>query len=67
MQVQAVRPQPHNSMVECPECAARLPVGTLLLGEIVSCNECGAELEVRATNPQIILQLAPPVEEDWGE
>lgn len=53
--------------VECPECAATLQIGaTVLVGEILDCPDCGAELEVRATAP-VRLELAPQVEEDWGE
>lgn len=53
--------------VECPECAGRIPAGPVLLGEILNCADCGADLEVRQVAPQIVVQLAPPVEEDWGE
>jgi alpha-aminoadipate carrier protein LysW len=35
-------------------------------GEIVSCPDCGAELEVTETAP-VSLVLAPEAEEDWGE
>lgn len=56
-----------RTTVECPECAATLQVGAnVLVGEILDCADCGAELEVRATNP-VRLELAPQVEEDWGE
>lgn len=51
----------------CPECDA--PVGfnrAPLNGEIANCTECSAELEVINTDP-ITLELAPEVEEDWGE
>jgi alpha-aminoadipate carrier protein LysW len=37
-----------------------------MIGEIVECPECGAELEVVNNNP-VTLALAPEVEEDWGE
>jgi len=53
--------------VECPECAARVPVAaSVLVGEVLDCAECGAELEVRGTSP-VRVELAPQVEEDWGE
>ena len=53
--------------VECPECANKVPLSAnVLVGEILDCSDCGAELEVRATNP-VRVELAPPVEEDWGE
>ncbi len=54
-------------MAECPECSAalRLPRGTVV-GEILPCGECLAELEVTALEPPT-LTLAPEIEEDWGE
>ncbi len=51
----------------CPECEATLNLqNDLIEGEIVPCPDCGAELEVVNTSP-VQLQLAPLVEEDWGE
>jgi alpha-aminoadipate carrier protein LysW len=52
---------------ECPECAAQLDLdpGTEV-GEILVCPDCGVELEVRGLDP-LELELAPEVEEDWGE
>ena len=51
----------------CPECEATLNLSDdLIEGEIVPCPDCGAELEVISTAP-VRLQLAPMVEEDWGE
>ncbi|HLE48330.1 MAG TPA: lysine biosynthesis protein LysW [Candidatus Thermoplasmatota archaeon] len=56
-----------RTTVECPECAANVPLaGNVLVGEILDCPDCGCELEVRATNP-VRVELAPQVEEDWGE
>lgn len=56
-----------NLKVECPECAAdiALPEG-VMENELISCPDCGAELEVISLNP-IEVDLAPDVEEDWGE
>jgi alpha-aminoadipate carrier protein LysW len=34
--------------------------------ELLSCPDCGAELEIISLNPPQ-LELAPKVEEDWGE
>jgi alpha-aminoadipate carrier protein LysW len=53
--------------VTCPECEASitLPGGTVE-GEIVTCPDCGAELEVISVDPPE-LALAPEVGEDWGE
>jgi alpha-aminoadipate carrier protein LysW len=51
----------------CPECDAQitLPDGTLE-GEIVTCPDCAAELEITGLDP-LTLALAPEVGEDWGE
>ena len=54
-------------MVECPECVAELNLAPdVEMGEIVVCPDCGVELEVMGLDP-ITLELAPEVEEDWGE
>ena len=54
-------------MVECPECAAKLNLSPdVEIAEIVVCPDCGAELEVLSLNP-FTVELAPEVEEDWGE
>ena len=52
---------------KCPECDGDVSVGPdAVKGEIVSCPDCGAELEVTAIEP-VTLALAPEAEEDWGE
>jgi alpha-aminoadipate carrier protein LysW len=51
---------------ECPECAAAVTTQGALKGEILTCAECGAELELMETDPPT-LALAPKEEEDWGE
>ena len=54
-------------MIQCPECAAELDLmSSVEEGEIVVCPDCGAELEVMSLDP-LTLDLAPEVEEDWGE
>ena len=53
-------------MAECPECAAQLDVANVVQGEILQCQDCGAELEVLSLDP-VTLELAPEEEEDWGE
>ena len=50
----------------CPECEASITLNSPMRGEIVTCPECGAELEVTSVNP-IQLELAPMEQEDWGE
>lgn len=55
------------STASCPECAAEisLEVGTVV-GEILICPDCGADLEVISLEPPS-LELAPMEQEDWGE
>lgn len=51
----------------CPECDALVALtDDVMEGEIVTCAECGAELEVAQIEPPTLV-LAPEVEEDWGE
>jgi alpha-aminoadipate carrier protein LysW len=51
----------------CPECAGDVPFGdNILVGEIAQCPDCGVELEVLSVEP-LQVDLAPEVEEDWGE
>jgi len=50
----------------CPECDAEINLQSPMKGEIVTCPDCGAELEVVALEP-LTLELAPEEEEDWGE
>jgi alpha-aminoadipate carrier protein LysW len=53
--------------MNCPECAADLDLAAdVEEGEIVVCPDCGAELEVVSLDP-LAVELAPEVEEDWGE
>ena len=52
---------------ECVECGAELSLHEdLEVGEIVDCGTCGSELEVVDDDP-VTLDLAPELEEDWGE
>ncbi len=54
-------------MNTCPECTAELKLeDNIQQGEIIVCPDCGVELEVMAVDP-LKLELAPEVEEDWGE
>jgi alpha-aminoadipate carrier protein LysW len=56
----------HHSAT-CPECDADVPVpGDAMQNELLACPDCGTELEVVSLNP-LTLDLAPQVEEDWGE
>jgi alpha-aminoadipate carrier protein LysW len=52
---------------ECPECAAELSAdANTIAGEIIVCEDCGVELETISLNP-FSVELAPEIEEDWGE
>lgn len=51
----------------CPECEAEVDIpADAMENELVACSECGIELEIMGLGP-ITLELAPEVEEDWGE
>ena len=53
--------------INCPECDADVAAGAdLLVGELLVCPDCDAELEVTNLAP-LTVELAPEVEEDWGE
>jgi alpha-aminoadipate carrier protein LysW len=58
---------PTTVTVVCPECGATITLArTPLLGEVVRCPDCGVELEVTGLAP-LTVELAPQVQEDWGE
>jgi len=51
----------------CPECGAEISIpANAMQHELLPCPDCGAELEIISLNP-VTLDLAPEVEEDWGE
>ena len=51
----------------CPDCGTAVDLDPgVLEHEILVCDGCGVELEVVALDPPR-LDLAPEVEEDWGE
>ncbi|MFW6153018.1 MAG: lysine biosynthesis protein LysW [Halobacteriota archaeon] len=51
----------------CSECGATIDLlDEPLLGQLVDCTTCGAELEVTAVDP-IEVRPAPDLAEDWGE
>jgi len=55
------------NIAECPECGGSVNFSAnVIVGEIVECPDCGVELEVTSTSP-LTIDLAPEVEEDWGE
>ena len=51
----------------CQECDAEINIpADAMENELIACAECGAELEIISLDP-LKLDLAPEVEEDWGE
>jgi alpha-aminoadipate carrier protein LysW len=55
------------STATCPECDADVAIpADAMENELISCPDCGSELEIINLNP-VQLELAPEVEEDWGE
>ncbi len=51
----------------CPECEGAVRFERPpLAGEVTRCGDCQCELEVVSRDP-LTLELAPEVEEDWGE
>lgn len=56
-----------SNTVECLECGAEVTFDAApMVGEIIQCPDCGVELEVITLDP-LTIELAPEVEEDWGE
>jgi alpha-aminoadipate/glutamate carrier protein LysW len=56
-----------SNTCKCPKCDANINLGDdCEVGEIITCDECGAELEVKSLDP-VTLDDAPAVQEDWGE
>ena len=54
-------------MVECTICGAEITLDDdTIVNELVTCDECGSELEVTAVNPYAV-EEAPQADEDWGE
>ncbi len=55
-------------MAVCPECEADIEIDEYDVdkGEVISCHECGVELEVVGLAP-LQLDLAAAEEEDWSE
>lgn len=56
-----------NQSPLCPECDADVEIpADAMENELVSCSDCGTELEIMSLDP-VELELAPEIEEDWGE
>lgn len=55
------------AIVKCPVCDADVNVAAdATVGELLTCSDCGTELEVTALEP-LAVEEAPEVQEDWGE
>jgi alpha-aminoadipate carrier protein LysW len=55
------------AQIDCNECGGQVVVGgDVMLGEILQCPDCGVELEVIQLDP-LLIEMAPEIEEDWGE
>ncbi len=54
---------------KCLECDAKVLVqDDAVVGEIVTCPDCGADYEVAALdNGTVTIKVAESVKEDWGE
>jgi alpha-aminoadipate carrier protein LysW len=53
--------------VKCPVCDADVNVAAdAMVGELLTCSDCGIELEVTVLEP-LTVEEAPEVQEDWGE
>lgn len=51
----------------CPICDAVVKLSSgAVISEIISCGECGSDIEVKGLDP-VELAEAPMEEEDWGE
>ncbi len=52
---------------KCPKCDGKITLAeNTEVGEILTCDECSAELEVKSLEPVELID-APAVQEDWGE
>jgi alpha-aminoadipate carrier protein LysW len=55
------------NMVECPVCGGDVELeADTVVGELLTCPDCGSELEVLGVDPAALGE-APETEEDWGE
>ncbi|MDR2522352.1 MAG: lysine biosynthesis protein LysW [Synergistaceae bacterium] len=55
------------SSATCPVCDAAIQAADdVMEGELLTCTDCGMELEVASLSPLTLVE-APEVQEDWGE
>jgi alpha-aminoadipate carrier protein LysW len=58
---------PAELSAPCPVCDAVVTLSSsAVVSEVVSCGECGSDIEVKGLDP-LELAEAPVEEEDWGE
>jgi len=56
-----------SKIAQCPICDADIELpDDVVEGELLTCPECGSELEVISVDPPEVAE-APQEEEDWGE
>lgn len=56
-----------SQKAECPVCGAEIVrAPDTIKSELLSCKDCGSELEVVSLDP-FTLAEAPQQEEDWGQ
>jgi len=53
---------------ECPACYYEFNVDDdVIVGEVITCPDCGTDLEVLEVSKEVKTQIAESPEEDWGE
>lgn len=62
-----MKPTSNPANPECCECGLSLPLDDPMRGEVIVCRGCNADLEVLNYAGKWYFELAPEVEEDWGE
>jgi len=56
-----------SKTIACPICDAEIEKpNDAIQGELLTCADCGSELEVTSLEP-FSVEEAPQEEEDWGE
>lgn len=56
-----------SQKTECPICGVEIEFAQeTVVGELLTCEDCGTELEVISVSPPEVAE-APQEEEDWGE
>jgi alpha-aminoadipate carrier protein LysW len=57
------------AMAKCPDCEAAIEVADdAMAGEILSCPDCGLDLEIKGMSVQgVELEKLAIEKEDWGE